>query len=139
MMSAASCRLPNGLSPGEKEKCQPLKPAPAVSFSSPYDLFRREQQPLQPPGLSIRDREKRLGELPPLPPALAYPLILPLHFRRPALEGAPRDEEGKVQVGPYLPRCVGLRGVAHLGAYLGTVPTSSALPGRSSEGSCGGR
>ena len=78
VMSAASCRLPNGLSPGEKEKCQPLKPAPAVSFSSPYDLFRREQQPLQPPGLSIRDREKRLGELPPLPPALAYPFILPL-------------------------------------------------------------
>ena len=60
LMSATSC-------PGEREELlsQPLKPAPAVPFSSPYHLFRREQQPLQPPGLSKQDREKRLGELTP--------------------------------------------------------------------------
>ena len=45
---------------------------------------------------------------------------------RPALEGAPRGGEGKVQNGPDAPRCVGPRGDAHLGSYLGTVLTSGA-------------
>ena len=44
---------------------KPTKIAPAVPCISPYNLFRREQQPLQPSGLSKQDREKRLGELPP--------------------------------------------------------------------------
>ena len=94
-MSAASCRLPNGLCPGEREELlsQPLKPAPAVPFKSPYDLFRWEQQPLQPPGLSRQDREKRLGELPPYSSSPS-PTLHSCHMcRRPALEGTPRDEE----------------------------------------------
>ena len=54
----------NGLFPGEREKVS-SQPAPAVPCISPYDLFRREQQSLQPPGLSKQDREMRLGELLP--------------------------------------------------------------------------
>ena len=78
-MAAASCRLPNGLWPGGREELlsQPLKPAPAVPFKSPYDLFRREQQPLQPPGLSRQDREKRFGELPPYSSSPSLTLALP--------------------------------------------------------------
>eukprot|EP00964_Phaeocystis_antarctica_P042994 scaffold24650_cov82-Phaeocystis_antarctica.AAC.2 len=45
---------------------------------------------------------------------------------RPALEGALRGGEGKVQNGPNGPRCVGPREDAHLGSYLGTVPSSGA-------------
>jgi len=34
-------------------------------FNSPYNVFRREQQPLQLSGLSNKDREKCLSELVP--------------------------------------------------------------------------
>ena len=73
--------------PGTAGRAAPpeTRPAPAEpsapraekkTFNSPYNIFRREQQPLQPPGLSKQDREKQLGELPPhlaLVPALGCP------------------------------------------------------------------
>ena len=62
--------------PGTARRAAPPKkrPAPAEhsppppkkkAFNTPYYLFRLEQQPLKPPGLSTQDREKRLGELSP--------------------------------------------------------------------------
>ena len=56
---------------------------------------------------------------------LARPLyLLATCAPRPALEGAPRGGEGKVQNGLNVPPCVGPRGDAHLGSSVGTVPTS---------------
>ena len=43
----------------------PSSPCAKKTLYSPYNVFRREQQPLLPPDLRKHDREKQLGELPP--------------------------------------------------------------------------
>ena len=43
---------------------EPSAPRAKINFNSPYNVFRREQQPLLLPGLSMKDREKQLGKLP---------------------------------------------------------------------------
>jgi len=43
----------------------PSSPCAKKTFYNPYNVFRREQQPLLPPDLRKHDREKQLGELPP--------------------------------------------------------------------------
>jgi hypothetical protein len=60
---------PVGRAAPPKKRPAPAEPsvprAKKTLFNSPYNVFRREQQPLQLPSLSNKDREKCLSELVP--------------------------------------------------------------------------
>ena len=68
--SPLSAPLPAGATVGIKERkrqsASAAAPPAKKAYTSPYHEFCLEQRPLLPPGGSRQDRERRLGELPPL-------------------------------------------------------------------------